>query len=188
MWIFFARKSCHIDPVLHKCPEARNHIVEGRLFGDIGIGAQVIASLYILQFSGSRKDYDWNGPKARVRLQDLQHRAAVHPGHVEVKQDEIGERAGFEVRLAAAPVQIIQQLFAIPDTAKSAIGAGQLECIVYKQTVVLVIVDHDQNDTLLYVALVRNLLQSEGPRRSFGSLGIMGKLQDRWHGAPSVAL
>jgi hypothetical protein len=93
-----------------------------------------------------------------VRFQGLQHVAAVHSWHIKIKQDEIGERVLCLVLASDTPVQISQQLFAIPDAAESATGAGLFERILGDHTVIGIIVDHNQNHTVACMGVMRKLL------------------------------
>src|SRR3954447_9865741 len=99
-----------LDPVAAEVAHDVDQAVEADRFGDEGIGSEVIGPVDVL-FGFRRGEHDdRDAAEIGIGLDLAQRLAAVFARHVEVEEDQAGDRCGAGVGVASAPVEVIEQL------------------------------------------------------------------------------
>ncbi|MDB6121952.1 MAG: hypothetical protein JWQ71_945 [Pedosphaera sp.] len=123
--------------------------------GLIEIGTMLIASLNILAVQGRGKDDDFEFGKA-LGLNPFQNLKAVHPGHLQIEQQQIGEGMFRTIAEPAFPLEIVNGFDAIRCLAHNVKKGGVPQRQLEQETIILKILREQDLEYIFRFVLHRD--------------------------------
>ena len=152
----FWREFNGLAPVVAEDAHDLDEGVEGDGFGDKGVGAEVVDLRDVDVGLGGGEDDHGNLAEFGVAFDFAQGLAAIFFGHVEVKEDEARARRTsvratiwirtWCLRVFAATVEVIEELFAVFDEVEFAGKFAFGEGVFGEEAIVSVVVGHEDDD------------------------------------------